>query len=234
MATIKNKRIPLIIIAFAISGWVMKNDSLSQEVAANVEWSGGNTKTSQMEDNQLELQETFVFKNTGEMPVAVDKVIASCGCTAPGYTKDIIPAGGTGEVTLKYSTKMPGRGKNLVTKVVFSNGSVTEIRWNIENSPNPSSAPVIPPQVSYPLVEWKSGDGENVKIIKVKPGSSSEVASIQGSDKVKATAGTFDKETGELEIKFEKLTDQPFWGAVVVDFKDPSSTDLRINVRSLK
>jgi len=234
MSIFKNRRVSLVVIAFAIIGWIMKNDSLAQEVPANVEWSGGDTKTSQMEDGQLELQETFVFKNTGGSPVAVDRVVASCGCTAPSYTKDIIPIGGAGEVTLKYSTKIPGRGKNLVTKVVFSNGSVAEIKWNINNSPNPSSTPIVAPQASYPLVEWKSGDTESVKIIKVKPTASPEVLSIQGSDKVKATVGVFEKETGELEIKFEKLTDQPFWGAVTLDFKDPSSPDLRINVRSLK
>lgn len=208
----------------------------SQETQANIEWSGGNAKTTQLEDSQMELQETFVFKNTGTEPVAIARVEVSCGCTAPSYTRDIIEAGGLGEITLKYETRTPGRGRELSVKIVFSTGAVAVVKWNIQNSPNPSTSPATSPKppVSHPLVQWGSSDKDQVKIIKIKTDTSVKITKITGSDKVSATAGEINPETGEVSIEFKKLTDQPFWGAMMIEFDSVSSPPLRVNVRSLR
>lgn len=224
--------------ALAITGLIVLPPTTvqSQGTQANIEWSSGNTKTTQMEDSQLELQETFVFKNTGADPIAIDRVEVSCGCTAPSYTRDIIEAGGVGEITLKYETKTPGRGRDLSIKIVFSTGAIAVVRWNVQNSPNPSKSPVAStkPPISHPLVQWQPSDKDQVKIIKIKTGTSVEITKITGSDKVSATAGEIDPDTGEVSIEFKKLTDQPFWGAMMIEFDNASSPPLRVNVRSLR
>lgn len=212
----------------------LADSSLSQEPLANIEWSGGNTRISQLEDSQTELQETFVFKNTGSSPLAIDRVVVSCGCTAPAYTKDIIAPGAAGEITLKYGTKVPGRGKDLNNKVIFSTGASAVMKWSIQNSPNPSKAPVTPPPVSHPLVEWTSTDPEQVKTIKIRLDTSMKVLKITGTDKVQAKVVETDLETGEATVEFKKITDQPFWGAMTIEFENSSAPPFRVNVRSLR
>ncbi len=47
----------------------------------------------------------FIITNTGTDPLVIQNVVASCGCTTPEWTKQPIPAGGTGKVTAIYDPK---------------------------------------------------------------------------------------------------------------------------------
>jgi len=47
----------------------------------------------------------FMVTNTGKDPLVIQNVVASCGCTTPGWTKQPIPSGGTGKVTAIYDPK---------------------------------------------------------------------------------------------------------------------------------
>ena len=42
---------------------------------------------------------TFTFKNTGNAPLILNSVKASCGCTTPKWTKEPIAPGSEGQVT---------------------------------------------------------------------------------------------------------------------------------------
>ena len=46
---------------------------------------------------------TFVIKNEGEAPLVVTRVIASCGCTTPEWTKEPIAPGKTGDIKVTYN-----------------------------------------------------------------------------------------------------------------------------------
>ncbi len=50
------------------------------------------------------VEHTYRFKNVGKVPVTISKVEASCGCTTPDYTKDIIPPGGEGIVKATFNS----------------------------------------------------------------------------------------------------------------------------------
>ncbi len=50
------------------------------------------------------VEHTYRFRNVGKVPVAISKVEASCGCTTPDYTKDIIPPGGEGKVKATFNS----------------------------------------------------------------------------------------------------------------------------------
>ena len=43
---------------------------------------------------------TFKIKNTGEAPLVLTRVIASCGCTTPEWTKEPIAPGKTGDIKI--------------------------------------------------------------------------------------------------------------------------------------
>ena len=73
------------------------------------------------------VQHTFRFKNKGEGPLSIAKVSASCGCTTPEWTEDIIPPGGEGKVVATFDSKGKGGIDNpLVEKnieVLFENAT---------------------------------------------------------------------------------------------------------------
>lgn len=62
----------------------------------------------------------FVITNTGSDPLVIQNVVASCGCTTPDWTRQPIPAGGTGKVTAIYDPQnRPGPFNKTIT--VYSN-----------------------------------------------------------------------------------------------------------------
>ncbi|MGI6073353.1 MAG: DUF1573 domain-containing protein [Fermentimonas sp.] len=51
----------------------------------------------------------FEFTNTGDSPLIIQRVSASCGCTTPSYTREPILPGKKGAISAKYSTvRRPG------------------------------------------------------------------------------------------------------------------------------
>ena len=57
----------------------------------------------------------FSFTNTGNVPLVISSVQASCGCTVTSYTKEPIEAGGTGFVKATYDAAKTGRFSKTVT-----------------------------------------------------------------------------------------------------------------------
>ncbi len=58
---------------------------------------------------------TFKVTNTGDQPLKISNVKASCGCTATDYSKEVIPAGGEGFVQARYNAASPGVFNKSVT-----------------------------------------------------------------------------------------------------------------------
>lgn len=62
----------------------------------------------------------FRFTNTGEGNLVITDVRASCGCTTPSWTKDIIKPGERSEIEVKYNSE--GRGGKFNKGVtIYSN-----------------------------------------------------------------------------------------------------------------
>lgn len=57
----------------------------------------------------------FTFKNSGDGPLIIATVNASCGCTVAEYSKEPIPAGGEGFVKATYNAANPGTFNKTVT-----------------------------------------------------------------------------------------------------------------------
>ena len=65
---------------------------------------------------------TFSFTNTGSIPLVINRVTASCGCTAPAWSREPIIPGGRGFVKATYNPKnRPGKFSKSLT--VFSNAT---------------------------------------------------------------------------------------------------------------
>lgn len=68
-----------------------------------------------------DVSHVFVVTNTGKSPLVITRVISSCGCTTPSFTKEPIAPGKSGEVTVIYNPT--GRVYPFTKTVsVYSNG----------------------------------------------------------------------------------------------------------------
>ena len=80
----------------------------------------------------------FVFTNTGSAPLVLNKVVASCGCTTPEWTKEPIAPGKTGKIEVTYSAQgRPGAFGKSIT--VYSNSTSGSEQLLIKGEVTPKS-----------------------------------------------------------------------------------------------
>lgn len=92
----------------------------------------------------------FRFKNTGNQPIIIANVQASCGCTTPDWTKTPVLPGKTGIVKAVYSSAgRPGVFNKTVTVTsnATSPSSVLTIKGNVLNKEQMKSS-LTPAQIA--------------------------------------------------------------------------------------
>ena len=77
----------------------------------------------------------FTVVNNGELPLVISRVVPTCGCTTPEWTKEPIAPGKSGEIKVTYDPS--GRpGPFTKTISVYSNGKtgnyVLTIQGNVK------------------------------------------------------------------------------------------------------
>jgi len=82
---------------------------------------------------------SFTFKNTGNAPLVINRVQASCGCTTPTWTKEPILPGKSGTITAVYNPL--GRpGPFVKTISVLSNAGQNATTLTIKGDVTPKPA----------------------------------------------------------------------------------------------
>jgi Protein of unknown function (DUF1573) len=71
------------------------------------------------------IMHVYNFKNTGNMPLVLSNVSASCGCTTPSYSKDPVAPGERGFITVKFNSKGK-EGKLNKTVTAYANTKPTD------------------------------------------------------------------------------------------------------------
>ena len=85
------------------------------------------------------VEHTFTFVNNGEAPLIIESAKPSCGCTVPNWTKEPVPVGGTGEITVKFDSKgKPNIQNKTVTVTANTWPKVTTLRFKAFVTPKPS------------------------------------------------------------------------------------------------
>jgi hypothetical protein len=74
---------------------------------AVIEWDFTEHNFGKIEHN-VPVKVAFKFKNPGMIPLIIEDVKPSCGCTVPVYSKAPIPGGSEGEVTVIFDAKDTG------------------------------------------------------------------------------------------------------------------------------
>lgn len=81
----------------------------------------------------------FVFTNTGNKPLIITNVQASCGCTTPFWSKEPVAPGKTGIVKAAYGTQgRPGSFNKSVTVTSNAGTNVIYIKGLVEKAPESS------------------------------------------------------------------------------------------------
>jgi hypothetical protein len=69
----------------------------------------------------------FSFTNTGEIPLVITSVQASCGCTVTSYSKEPIQPGASGFVRATYNAAKVGQFSKSVTVNANTKESVVQL-----------------------------------------------------------------------------------------------------------
>ncbi len=111
------KRILFVLIVLLTAGMV----SAQQKEASITVVGSAVHDFGDVKESDGSVSHTFTILNNGELPLVISRVVASCGCTTPEWTKEPIAPGKTGAVTVTYhTTGRPGPINRTVS--VYSNG----------------------------------------------------------------------------------------------------------------
>jgi hypothetical protein len=111
----------------------------------------------------------FTVKNTGDKPLILSNVKASCGCTTPEFKQDPIMPGKTAQIKVGYNTAINGGFNKMIE--VFSNDpansrTVIYIKGTVDaNAPEPK--PLTPEEQKAAAKAQKAADKAAKKAAKV-------------------------------------------------------------------
>lgn len=109
--------------------------------------SGAKISFNEMEHNYGTIQKgangecEFVFTNTGNEPLILSNVKASCGCTVPTWPKEPIMPGKSSNIHVKYNTNNIGGFNKTITvtsNAVDNPRLVLKIKGTVENPSSPT------------------------------------------------------------------------------------------------
>lgn len=89
----------------------------------------------------------FTFTNTGQEPIKINSVKASCGCTTPSWSKEEVAPGQEGHVRARYNPKnRPGKFNKTLTVTTGENEKIyLRISGNVLKAP-------LPPEKKFPYL----------------------------------------------------------------------------------
>jgi hypothetical protein len=95
---------------------VTGNKAILTDKTISIEWKKMEIDLGEITQNKPVTVE-FEFKNTGEVPVIISNVQASCGCTATNFSKTPVMPGESTKITATYNAAAKGIFKKTVTVI---------------------------------------------------------------------------------------------------------------------
>lgn len=88
----------------------------------------------------------FEIVNVGLTPMKLDDVHASCGCTTPEWSRDVIPAGGSMKIKVGYNAAAEGYFEKPIT-ITYNTNQTKQIKikgtvWKAPDGSAPANASV--------------------------------------------------------------------------------------------
>ena len=99
---------------------------IAAEPEATIEWKFTTHDFGKVSMNESVTVE-FEFSNPGLMPLIINSVKPSCGCTVADYPKEPIAPGDSGKITVKYKGSTPGYFSKSITVTTNATESTTRL-----------------------------------------------------------------------------------------------------------
>ncbi len=123
-----------ILVLFCLAG--LLTPLSSQTVEPKISFDTQEHEFGKFKESDGKVTYKFEFVNTGASDLIVQNVTASCGCTAPRWTREPVPPGGKGFVAATYNPAgRPGSFRKYVT--VVSNSNTGSVRLTIAGEVEP-------------------------------------------------------------------------------------------------
>ncbi|QKZ11116.1 DUF1573 domain-containing protein [Spirosoma sp. KUDC1026] len=76
------------------------------------------------------VEHSFEFTNTGEFPLIINNITASCGCTTPEWPREPVAPGAKGSIRVRFNSRGK-QGEQNKTVTVFANTdpSMTDLQF---------------------------------------------------------------------------------------------------------
>ena len=117
-----NKALTLLLTLFAtLMVWGAASDVQAQDKKAVISIPVKEYNFGTIKEGEGKVSHVFEIKNTGNAPLVLTRVMSSCGCTVPSYSKEPIAPGKSSKITVTYDPA--GRVYPFVKTVsIYSNG----------------------------------------------------------------------------------------------------------------
>ncbi|MDF1575287.1 MAG: DUF1573 domain-containing protein [Bacteroidales bacterium] len=165
----------------------------------------------------------FEFVNTGGSDLIIQNVSASCGCTAPRWTREPVPPGGKGYVAATYDPAgRPGAFRKYVT--VISNSNPGSVRLTIAGEVEPKPR-TIEDDYRYAMGPLRLQSNHLAfGNLKHTANTEKQLEVINNSDENVSVA--FQRVPGHVTIKMEPATLKPGQkGMIIAGYSAPERND---------
>ncbi len=83
----------------------------------------------------------YKFVNRGELPLVINNITASCGCTTPDWPREPVAPGEESAVKVRFNSRgKQGEQRKTVTVYANTEPSMTNIEFRVMVNPKPDSA----------------------------------------------------------------------------------------------
>jgi hypothetical protein len=169
-----------------------------------------------------EVEVEFAFKNTGDRPVRITRVVTSCGCTTTRAAKDVYAPGESGNITARFEF---GDRRGLQQKRIT-------VRTDDPQQPETQLGLVVQieevVELDRTLLLWRRGDPVEAKTVVVTPvvedpvsvlgaevvgaGFSAKVRALEGGKKHEVTVtpqGTSEPSAAQIAVRIQRYGAEP-------------------------
>lgn len=203
MRVIMIRKLCLFLLAFSFlaADCLATEPVKSQLVIPETEYNFGEVSEGTVVEHQ------FVLKNQGNAPLSVERVVASCGCTAGTIDSNTIAPGEEGKLKVSFDTK-GFFGEKLKTVRVYTNDSDTPMTVLSLKGVIKPDIEIIPPRILFEdVVKGEPSPVQELQL-RVRKGAGAEIGKVQTYSKYIALT-PLEETAGEKRFSVSVLPDAP-------------------------
>jgi hypothetical protein len=189
----------------------------------------------------------FVFTNTGNAPLIIQNVQASCGCTSPFWTKEPVMPGKTGTIKASYnSAGRPGpftksltitsNAANTPSKVVYIKGMVINKENKVYTEAEKANSPIVSlAKNTYKVGKLEVGQTGTAKVAVTNTGKSNleftDVQSVCGCVTFQVNKSSIGPgESAVLELNIKPRNEGSIREVVTINSNDIVSPAIKVTL----